>query len=149
MPAVKPLTFEERKLIEMYASTELSACKIAARIGRSKNVVVTEYRRNGGREKYTAQAGQKNANDNIQSRKNKLRIRLDQLTEENIIKYAEAGYTRNNIIRLCSVSGHRVDAIIKEHKVELKTSEVSLFHRVETIEMQLNLIIELIKDLKL
>ncbi len=53
------IDFEERKLIEKHLKRELSCTEISKLISRSKNAVVTEVRKNGGREKYCAKEAQK------------------------------------------------------------------------------------------
>ncbi len=57
----KPLSIDERKIIEKYKTTNLSCLEISKIIKRGKNSVVMEYRRNGGREDYTAKKAHENA----------------------------------------------------------------------------------------
>ena len=54
----KPFTYEERKQIQKHIYKGLSCCQIAKLIGRSKNGVVTEVRKGGGRF-YNAREAQK------------------------------------------------------------------------------------------
>ncbi len=61
-----PLTYEERKKIEILIKSGLSCGKIAQVINRSKNAIVVEVRRNG-KDEYNAKQAQKDAdlrNDN-------------------------------------------------------------------------------------
>jgi IS30 family transposase len=55
------LTLEEREAIEKLCPSDLSLTQIAATIGRSKNAVVSEVRRHGGRENYNALQAQNHA----------------------------------------------------------------------------------------
>jgi len=55
MKKVTRLTLQERMLIEKHIKRDLSCREIAKIIGRSKNGVTSEIRRNGGREKYNAE----------------------------------------------------------------------------------------------
>lgn len=52
------INFKERVLIESYLKDGLSASKIALEIGRSKNGVITEIRRGGGRDNYCSKQSQ-------------------------------------------------------------------------------------------
>mgnify|MGYP003396458589 FL=1 len=56
----KLFKFEEREQIQKLISQGLSASAIARKIGRSKNGVIVEIRKNGGREKYNASLAQEN-----------------------------------------------------------------------------------------
>ena len=66
-PYARALSFEERKKIEKLVKCGWSCSQIADAIGRSKNAVVVEIRR-GGKEKYTAKAGQHIADENKRKR---------------------------------------------------------------------------------
>ena len=57
----KPITFEERKEIQKLLSKGLSCSEISRYINRSKNGVVTEVRRGGGKDSYLAKKSQKEA----------------------------------------------------------------------------------------
>lgn len=52
------LTFEERQAIERNLKLGYSASSISRRIGRSKNSIVWEVRRNGGMKNYNAEKAQ-------------------------------------------------------------------------------------------
>lgn len=67
----KAFTFDERKLIEKHVKTGKSCGDIAKLIGRSKNGVVTEVRRGGGKF-YTAKTGQNIADTNLENKYRKL-----------------------------------------------------------------------------
>lgn len=67
----KRLTFEEREIIEKLIKNNISACGIARAINRSKNSVITEIRRNGGRDEYRAQSSQEKYYINM-SKKHKI-----------------------------------------------------------------------------
>jgi len=60
---ITPLNFKERMILERYAPTSESCRAISLILKRGKNTVVTEYRRTGGRQNYTAEIGQKYADD--------------------------------------------------------------------------------------
>ncbi len=47
-----PLTFEERMLIENYISQGYSLTQISKKLSRGANTIVTEVRKNGGRDNY-------------------------------------------------------------------------------------------------
>lgn len=53
-----PFSFEERQQIEALLKTPISISEISRRIGRSKNGVIEEVRKNGGRAVYNAQEAQ-------------------------------------------------------------------------------------------
>ncbi len=57
-PHQTPITFEERKLIQKYIAQGKSCGETARLIGRSKNGVVSEVRKGGGKD-YNAKAAQK------------------------------------------------------------------------------------------
>ena len=63
------LTYEERQKIETLIKTPVSLTVLASMIGRSKNCVVLEVRRNGGRSEYTAKKGQASADARVDQRK--------------------------------------------------------------------------------
>ncbi len=67
-----PLSIEEREAIEKQLEFGFTASMIGASIGRSKNCIVLEIRRNGGRNKYNAIKAQKNAEERNKNRKLKL-----------------------------------------------------------------------------
>ncbi len=50
-----PLTLEERNKIKEFIEVDYSLSSISRLIGRGKNTVVQEVRRNGGRENYNPQ----------------------------------------------------------------------------------------------
>jgi len=50
-----PLTFEERQWIETLLKEGITLTAISKRLGRSKNAIVSDVRKNGGREEYTAE----------------------------------------------------------------------------------------------
>jgi len=64
METRKPLSFEERKIIESYRDQPVSCGYIANKMNRSKNVIVAEFRRGGKREFYTAEKGQETYENN-------------------------------------------------------------------------------------
>jgi IS30 family transposase len=55
MSCGKPLNLQERKKIEELIKQNYSLSDIARTIGRAKNTVITDVRRNGGRNEYTAE----------------------------------------------------------------------------------------------
>lgn len=62
MGSNKPFTFSERKEIErLIADPSVSLTEIAVLINRSKNGVISEVRKHGGRENYTALKAQSTA----------------------------------------------------------------------------------------
>lgn len=67
----KAFTFEERKKIEWHIKRGKSCGETAQLIGRSKNGVVTEVRRGGGKE-YSAKTGQGIADKNMEEKYRKL-----------------------------------------------------------------------------
>ena len=67
----KPFTFEERKKIERYIKMGKSCGETAVLIGRSKNGVVTEVRRGGGKF-YSAKVGQSIVDKNTEEKYRKL-----------------------------------------------------------------------------
>jgi len=69
MPHQKAITFEERKQIEKHISAGFSCCETARRIGRSKNGVVSEVRRGGGK-LYSAKIAQ-NLADSVRNEKHR------------------------------------------------------------------------------
>ena len=68
------LTFEERQKIESLNKNGLSCHQIAREIGRSKNAIATEFRRNGGREHYSAKKGQQRTDDLRKKRSEQMKI---------------------------------------------------------------------------
>lgn len=68
----RPLNLEERKAIEKLCPSDLSLTQIATTIGRSKNAVVSEVRRHGGRENYNALQAQNHAYEMEKQRRNVL-----------------------------------------------------------------------------
>lgn len=66
------ITFEERQAIEKYLKLGFSASSIARQLERSKNSIVWEVRRNGGREKYNAKLAQKDCDKRNEIRKEKV-----------------------------------------------------------------------------
>lgn len=73
MTTSKPVTFEDRKIIEKLKDSGLSGSAIAKKIGRHKNVVNREYRFCGGKKFYSAELAQKNADEIKESRYQKFR----------------------------------------------------------------------------
>lgn len=55
---MKYLTFDERKKIEKLLKINLSCGEISKALNRSKNLIVVEVRRSGGRDNYTAKKAQ-------------------------------------------------------------------------------------------
>ena len=70
----KPLNYNERLEIEKHLRAGKSCSQIALLIGRSKNAVVTEVRRGGGK-LYDAANAQINADKRMSSKYEKLSIR--------------------------------------------------------------------------
>jgi len=69
----KLITYEERCLIEKLLKKGLSCSEIAKRINRSKNGVITEVRKNGGKEFYNAKEADKNSLLKFEEKKQKLK----------------------------------------------------------------------------
>ncbi len=61
---IRDLSFEERKDIEKYMKIGLSSSEIAAKIGRHRNSINREFKRNGERKNYTAEKGQMISDEN-------------------------------------------------------------------------------------
>lgn len=83
------LTFEERSKIEQFArDVEYSLGAIARKIGRSKNAVITEVRRNGGRATYNAKEAHTRAIDkqieSFEKKKSTRKRRLETKVEERL-----------------------------------------------------------------
>ena len=53
------ITDKERDTLYLYRHKNISSISIAKMIGRSTNLVTSEYRRGGGRMKYTPEEGRK------------------------------------------------------------------------------------------
>lgn len=70
---INRLTYEERQKIETLLKTPISITVLASMIGRSKNCVVVEVRRNGGRSEYTAKKAQASADARKDNQKQVLR----------------------------------------------------------------------------
>lgn len=69
----KPLTFEERLKIESGCNLNASISAIARSISRSHDCVREEIKKNGGREKYSAQEGQFRLDQNLKNKIEKLK----------------------------------------------------------------------------
>lgn len=74
MGSTRKFTFEERKQIEELLKEDASCSEISRRINRSKNGVVCEVRKGGGKIGYTAKKGQQIAHHNESVRKERLRV---------------------------------------------------------------------------
>ncbi len=70
-PHQSAITFEERKQIEKHIRSGLSCGDTAKLIGRSKNGVVTEVKRGGGKF-YSAKTGQNVVDANLEEKYRKL-----------------------------------------------------------------------------
>lgn len=70
-PHKKAITFEERKQIEKHIQAGLSCCETARRIGRSKNGVVAEVRKGGGKH-YSAKIAQNLTDKTLEEKYRKL-----------------------------------------------------------------------------
>jgi IS30 family transposase len=103
-----PLTRDERELIYQYIHKGWSCAHIAIKLGRSKNGITAEVRKNGGRVKYDPDKAEEEA----QNRK-KLRIRN--------LRYA-----------------------VSENKQHHLTND----QRIENMQMQIDIILEMVKKLK-
>ncbi len=69
---IRKIDFEQRKLIEKYLKKGFSCSKISKLISRSKNCVVTEVRKNEGKDKYDAEKAQKISEFNRKEKYQKL-----------------------------------------------------------------------------
>ncbi len=105
-----PLDLMERKYIEkrLNALEAVSCGQISKELGRGKNTIIVEVRRNGGREKYSATAAQKNAYAMSKARYEKL-------------------------------SNRNKDAISPHTRLEI---------RISNLEMQIEILIDQVKELK-
>ena len=107
------LNYKDRKLIEQLINDEgvyYSLGAIAEAIGRSKNGVITEVRRNGGRDVYNAQMAQK---------------------------------------RACDLKKLRVEKLQKAWKENpMPTPYAKMKERIENLELQIEILIDTIKDMK-
>lgn len=65
----KTLSLEEKLQIEKLLKDGLSCCKIARILGKGKNSIIVEVRRNGGKEEYTAERSEKRAGEYKDKRK--------------------------------------------------------------------------------
>lgn len=69
-----PLTYEERKNIKSLLNKGLSCGQIAQKINRSKNGIVHEIRRNGGKDNYDPQIAHTGAKQRNLEKKQKLSL---------------------------------------------------------------------------
>lgn len=87
------LTSEEREKIEILIKEGMSCAEIGREIGRGKNSIVVEIRRNGGREVYNAKQAHKNAlirkNDKILAMQKKNMVESPYKTIRKRLNYLE------------------------------------------------------------
>lgn len=65
----KPMTLEQRKILEFYKDTDVSAKDIALKVGVFYKTVFVEYRECGGRHLYNAEAAQNRIEENLKRKK--------------------------------------------------------------------------------
>lgn len=95
----KPLTFEERLKIESGCKLNVSVNAIARSLSRTDTCVRQEIKRNGGKEKYSAQEGQ---------------LRLDQTLKNKIEKLKAFNKTRPTRVFIKDEDRFEIERLLKE-----------------------------------
>lgn len=150
-----PLSYEERKIIYEMIQQGYTHRSISEKIDRYIDTVSVEIQRNGGTRSYCphkAQAGfEKRKLAGAQRRSDNFSENEKQSLEESIA----AGYTINKTAVISGVSHFRVNRYInkfhpgyKASNDQIRIERLSLESRVTSLEMQLEIIVEQIKELR-
>jgi len=135
------LSLAERETIEKLLSQRTSFRKIASSIGRSCTCISYEVRGHGGKEGYSA----------IEAHKEALKMRSIpkipgiQRDEDSIMRRVEEGVSRHKIMEEFELSMWDLKVVIKKHRTKLL--EGGLAERIDVLEMQMQILQDLIKEL--
>lgn len=141
----KMLSLEERLLIEQYAKTSLSAAAISRLLGRSKNCVNTEYRKNGSRETYNAQEAHKIAEENKKRRAEVLSQSLSPEQQEIIRNGIAEGWSLRKIERESYIPMARIKSFLARKNQQ--TFQEKILSKFESLEMQIEILFDQIKQI--
>ena len=169
------LTFEERLVIERLLSRGISLELISFELNRAKSTITTEISLNGGKEKYSAEEGQKRRNDQInkigsfQHKSDSLTIKerelIESLLKENLTgseiarKLNRSKNTINSEIRRnggrLNYSGEKAQIksdLIRGSVLEKQRSTNNIVldskDKIEALEMQVQILLETIQEMK-
>jgi helix-turn-helix protein len=148
-PGSTELKLEERKSIEHLLKEGWTLGAIARSIGRSHSGVKLEVKRNGGREVYNAERAQ----SNYEAARRAYRINQQKgWTEEQlgIIKEGlEKGWSQREIIKRTKVTPYMLRAYLERTGMKHKANTVvGLYERVGIIEGQIEVILEVLREMK-
>ncbi len=144
MAALQHFTLHERNTIETEVKKGTPTNQIARLINRSDSGVKSEIRKGGGREKYSAQNRQYEA---VRSRERRC-IGFSNHQKEAISKMLDEGRTQNEIRYRMSCSYYKLnDYMIQNGLKSEKINEVTLADRVDSLEMQVQILAEQLKEI--
>lgn len=149
-----PLSYEERLKIYELLQKGLTYRTIADEIGRYIDTVRVELIRGGGSLSYCPHKSQK-AYENKKLAALKRRFRIYSKEEKELLEISiSEGFSKNKISILSGVSYYRTVHYLKKYHPEyeptpdqLKIERRSLEERISSIEMQLEIIIDRIKEI--
>lgn len=145
----KPLDIEERKKIKSLIHPGITYQEIAQRIGRSKSLIFKEIRLAGGRSTYDPYEAQKKAD--IRKQKTGCGVhRVFSSDEiERIKDLAEKGYSLNQISDDLMCSYRTMIKFITRTGICLKnTFYKHLEERINSLEMQMEIVMDMLRELK-
>jgi hypothetical protein len=140
-------TLEERIQIETLISAGLSCVQIARELNRSADSIENEIQRGGGRAVYNGKALHERVLRNLSKRRKPL-------SEEQIAQIEKGislGLGCYHIRKMAGCGTRRIFQYIKKHhptyKSFVRTSEQYLTSRIDSLEMQVEILFEQIKEL--
>lgn len=152
MKKMKSLSLEERKYLESVKDSSMKQVEIAKHINRTQSIVSLEYNRNGGRQNYNANDAHCGYHNRRTGSTYKNTIHDGTPRELKIRQMIEEGSSISTIMRLCAVSVQCLDIYMAKKglgiKSQVHTNEKNLIERIETLEEQFKLIIDLFKEIK-
>ena len=144
MSPTPPFTLQERNIIETETKKGTPTNEIARLINRSDSGVKAEIRKGGGRKKYNAQNRQYEA---LRSRERKW-SGFSNHQKEAISKMLDQGRTQNEIRYRMSCSYDKLNNYLIQNGLKSeKINEVTLADRVDSLEMQVQILAEQLKEI--
>lgn len=143
---VKEISFLEREQIQKLLKEGYSCRQIGEAIGRSKNAIVVEVKRNGGKEKYTAKKSQDRRDNAKKSRVEKLTKPLTEAEHKKVLELIDEKFSFTQICEKMGIHCTRMNKHFTRFNLKQR-SRYGLQERLRKLEDQVKLLTTYIRGI--
>ncbi len=145
---VTELNLDERLIIEAGLARGDKTGTIASIIGRSHSCVKQEIRKNGGKNNYKARDAHSRSMERRSMSIEKKSFPLSNEEHLRVVDFINQGFSRDRTAREMGITNYRLKKHFEKTGLKYKTKHLGgLEERVNSIEMQLEIAIDAIKEL--